>query len=59
MATLVGLRHPVTIFVTDFTSPDELTNDILIHILEKTCRNVKVFSSACHCVEQQPDEEKK
>ena len=24
------LRHPVTILVTDFTNPDNLTNDLLI-----------------------------
>ena len=30
MATLFGLGHPDTIGVTDFTSPDKLTNDILI-----------------------------
>ena len=30
MATLVGLRHPVTIAITHFTSPDKLTNDFLI-----------------------------
>ena len=27
---LVGLRHPLTIAVTDFTSLDKLTNDLLI-----------------------------
>ena len=31
MATLVNLRQPVTIAVTDFTNPDNLTNDL--HIL--------------------------
>ena len=30
IATLVGLRHPVTILVTDFSSPHKLTNDLLI-----------------------------
>ena len=35
MSTLVGLRHPAPILVTDFTSPDDdrpdkLTNDLLI-----------------------------
>ena len=30
MATLVSLRQPVTILVTDITSPDKLTNDLLI-----------------------------
>ena len=30
MATSVGPRHPVTIGISDFTSPDNLTNDLLI-----------------------------
>ena len=30
MATFVILRHLVTILVTDFTNPDNLTNDLLI-----------------------------
>ena len=30
MATFVVLRHFVTILVTDFTNPDNLTNDLLI-----------------------------
>ena len=29
-ATFVILRHPGTILVTDFTNPDNLTNDLLI-----------------------------
>ena len=41
------LRHPVTILVTDFTNPDNMTNDLLILnplIINKsldifTCRN--------------------
>ena len=32
MATLCGLRHPVTIAVTDFTSPGKLTNNPFILI---------------------------
>ena len=32
MATFVGLRYPVIISVTDFTNPDNLTNDLLILI---------------------------
>ena len=28
MVTFVCLRHPVIILVTDFTSPDKLTNDL-------------------------------
>ena len=28
MGTLFGLGHPVTILVTDFTSPDKMTNDL-------------------------------
>ena len=35
MVSLVGLRHPVTIALTDLTSPDNLTNDFLI--LEIDC----------------------
>ena len=32
MVTLVGLRHPVTILVTDFTSPDKLITPLpLVH----------------------------
>ena len=27
MVTFVALTHPVTILVTDFTTPDNLTND--------------------------------
>ena len=30
MATFVALRHPVITLVTDFTCPDNLTNDLLI-----------------------------
>ena len=30
MATFVILRHYVTILVTNFTNPDNLTNDLLI-----------------------------
>ena len=30
MATFVDLRHPVNILITDFTNPDNLTNDLLI-----------------------------
>ena len=30
MATFVVLRHPVTILVTIFTNPKNLTNDLLI-----------------------------
>ena len=30
VATFVVLRHPVTIWVTDFTNPYNLTNDLLI-----------------------------
>ena len=30
METFVILRHPVTILFTDFTNPDNLTNDFLI-----------------------------
>ena len=30
MATLINPRHPVTIAVTDLTSPNQLTNDLLI-----------------------------
>ena len=30
MTTLVGLRDPLTILVTDFTSPDKLNNDLLL-----------------------------
>ena len=30
MTTFVILRHPVTIFVTDLTNPDNLTDYILI-----------------------------
>ena len=30
MTTFVILRHPVTIFVTYLTNPDNLTSDILI-----------------------------
>ena len=29
MATFVAFRHIVTILVTDFTNPDNLTNDLL------------------------------
>ena len=32
-ATFVGLRHLVTILATDFTNPDNLANDLLIHII--------------------------
>ena len=35
MATLVILRQPVTILVTDITSPDKLTNDLLVSIYDK------------------------
>ena len=31
MATFIILRQPVTILVTVFTSPNKLTNDLLIH----------------------------
>ena len=30
MTTYVFLRHPVTILVTDFTKPNNLTGDLLI-----------------------------
>ena len=30
MATFVVLRNPVNILVTDFTNPENLTNDLLI-----------------------------
>ena len=30
MATFIGLRHPVTIFVTVFNNPDNLANDLFI-----------------------------
>ena len=30
MATFAALRHPVTIIVTDFTNPENLTNDLFI-----------------------------
>ena len=30
MATFFILKHPVTILVTDFTNPNNLTNDLLI-----------------------------
>ena len=30
MATFVVLKHPITVLVTDFTNPDNLTNDLLI-----------------------------
>ena len=30
MATFVIPIHPITILVTDFTNPDNLTNDLLI-----------------------------
>ena len=30
MATLVILKHPVTILITGFTNPDNLTDDLLI-----------------------------
>ena len=30
MATFFILKHPVTILVTDFTNPNNLTNDLVI-----------------------------
>ena len=56
MATFVVLRHPVTISVTAITSPDKLTNDLLIlnivmkyvvNVLGKINVNVTTFMFLC------------
>ena len=31
MATFVVIRYPVTIMITDFNNPENLTNGLLIH----------------------------
>ena len=44
MATFVVLRHPVTIFVTDFTNPDNLDLD-LKHEQTNNCFNLSYLST--------------
>ena len=39
MVTFVILRHPVTILVTAFTNPDNLTNDL--HILNSFLQTIE------------------
>ena len=57
MATFVALRYPVIILVTDFTDPNNFTNDILIinfFIIKKSlalrqCNNTGNIKCLHHC----------